>query len=151
MADDALLGFPVVVEQAVVWGEMDAYQHVDNVVYFRWFENARLEYFRRLDWFAFEKETGVGPILQSTQCRFRRAVTYPDTIRIGARAIAVSEDRFTLEHRIVSTSQQAVVAEGQGIVVTFQYGRGEKVAMPGELRRRIERLEKQAKTSEPGA
>src|SRR5205807_2006177 len=47
--DDALLaGFPVVVELPVNWGEMDAYRHVNNVVYFRYFENARLEYFRRL-------------------------------------------------------------------------------------------------------
>ena len=55
---DLLAGFPVIVEQNVIWGEMDAYQHVNNVVYFRYFENARLEYIRRLDWFAFEEATG---------------------------------------------------------------------------------------------
>ena len=38
-----------IVQQAVVWGDMDSYAHVNNVVYFRYFENARLEYFRRLD------------------------------------------------------------------------------------------------------
>jgi acyl-CoA thioester hydrolase len=39
-----LAGFPVIVEQAVVWGDMDSYRHVNNTVYFRYFENARLEY-----------------------------------------------------------------------------------------------------------
>src|SRR4029077_12717598 len=58
-----LSGFPVVVRQNVIWGEMDAYNHVNNVVYFRYFENARLEYMARLDWFNYEKETGIGPIL----------------------------------------------------------------------------------------
>ena len=64
---DLLAGYPVIVTQAVVWGDMDSYQHVNNVVYFRYFENARLEYFRRLDWFEYEKQTGIGPILAATQ------------------------------------------------------------------------------------
>ena len=49
LAAELLAGFPVIVEQAVVWGDMDSYSHVNNVVYFRYFENARLEYFRRLN------------------------------------------------------------------------------------------------------
>jgi acyl-CoA thioester hydrolase len=136
-----LQGFPVVVEQAVVWGEMDAYRHVNNVVYFRYFENARLEYFRRLGWPEFEAETGVGPILAATQARFRRPLTYPDAIGIAARAREVGGDRLVLEHRIVSRRLQAVATEGEGTVVTFHYGRGEKVPMPDELRRRIAELE----------
>jgi acyl-CoA thioester hydrolase len=136
-----LVGYPVVVEQAVVWGDMDSYRHVNNVVYFRYFENARLEYFRRLGWFEFERETGVGPILAATQARFRRALTYPDTVAIAARAGAVGADRFTIDHVIVSYAQEAVVTDGQGTVVTYHYADGRKVPMPEELRRRIAELE----------
>jgi hypothetical protein len=46
--DTLLAAFPVVVELPVAWGDMDSYRHVSNVVYFRYLENARLEYFRRL-------------------------------------------------------------------------------------------------------
>ena len=136
-----LAGFPVIVEQNVVWGEMDAYEHVNNVVYFRYFENARLEYIRRLDWFALEKETGVGPILAATQARFRRPLTYPDIILIGARLLNLEADRFHLEHKIVSRAQNEVVTEGQGTIVTFHYARGTKVPVPEELKRRILALE----------
>src|SRR5438874_2239532 len=145
MADDLLAGFPVVVEQAVAWGDMDSYRHVNNVVYFRYFENARLEYFRRMDWFTYQNETGIGPILASTQCRFRRALTYPDTIRIGARVVTVETDRFTIDYRIVSERLGSIAADGQGVIVTFHYPRGEKVTMPDELRRRIAELEASAK------
>ncbi len=142
---DALLaGFPVVVEQAVVWGEMDAYNHVNNVVYFRWFENARLEYFRRMDWFEYERTSGVGPILASTQARFRKPLTYPDTVLIAARVVSVGDDRFTLDHKVVSRRLGAVAAEGQGIVVTYHHGRAAKVPLPDELRRRIAELEASA-------
>src|SRR5262249_34654822 len=120
---------------------MDSYRHVNNVVYFRWFENARLEYFRRLGWFEYEQETGVGPILASTQARFRKPLTYPDTVLIAARVVSVGEDRFTLEHRVVSRRLAAVAAEGQGGAASFHYGRGQKVPLPDELRRRIAELE----------
>jgi acyl-CoA thioester hydrolase len=92
-----LSGYPVIVELPVVWGEMDSYRHVNNVVYFRYFENVRLEYFRRLDWFEFERQTGIGPILAATQARFRKPLTYPDTISVGARIPKLEEDRFTME------------------------------------------------------
>jgi len=142
MPDDHLAGFPVVVELPVCWGEMDSYRHVNNVVYFRYFENARLEYFRRLAWFDYESQTGIGPILAATKARFRRPLTYPDTILVGARVLSLGEDRLTLAHRIVSRAQGAVTTEGEGTVVAFDYSRGVKVALPDELRRRVEKLEK---------
>src|SRR5438094_103286 len=116
-----LAGYPVVIDLPVAWGDMDAYRHVNNVVYFRYFENARLEYFRRLGWFKLETETGVGPILAATQARFRRALTYPDTVSVGARVTAVEDDRFTMEHVLVSHRLAAVAADGQSVIVTFRH------------------------------
>jgi acyl-CoA thioester hydrolase len=141
MAHELLAGFPVVVEQAVVWGDMDSYRHVNNVVYFRYFENARLEYFRRLDWEGLEKETGVGPILAATQGRFRKALTYPDTIQIGAKVVSILDDRLVMTHLLVSKRLDAVAAEGESRIVTYHYARGEKVPVPDDLRRRIAHLE----------
>jgi acyl-CoA thioester hydrolase len=142
MADDDLLaGFPVEIEQTVAWGEMDFYRHVNNIVYFRYFENARIEYLGRLGWGAPEWAPGVGPILAAVSARFRRPLTFPDTVRIGTRLLRMDEDRFTLEHRVVSRAQNAVTTEGEGTVVTFDYARGEKVPVPEELRRRIAALE----------
>jgi acyl-CoA thioester hydrolase len=141
MSEALLAGYPVVVEQAVAWGEMDAYQHINNVVYFRYFENSRLEYFRRLDWLAMVNEIGVGPILASTQARFRKPLTYPDDILIAARISEVGMDRLTMEHRIISRRLGVVAAEGEGVIVTFDYARGAKAPVPDELRRRIAALE----------
>src|SRR4051794_37568569 len=140
--EELVKGYPVVVRQAVVWGEMDAYQHVNNVVYFRWFENARLEYFRRLDWFDYEKETGVGPILAATQARFRKPVAYPDTILIAGKVAEIGDDRFTMQHLVVSERLGAVSTEGTGTVVAYNYRENKKVHIPEELRRRIRELEK---------
>jgi acyl-CoA thioester hydrolase len=140
--DTALLaGFPVVIKLPVVWGEMDSYRHVNNVVYFRYFENVRLEYFRRLDWFEFEQQTGIGPILAATRARYRKALTYPDTIAVGARVPSVAEDRFTMEYLIVSQALGAITTDGQGTIVSYDYQHQQKVPMPDEIRRRIQALE----------
>ena len=138
---ELLAGYPVVVELPVVWGEMDSYRHVNNAVYFRYFEPARLEYFRRLGWFEYEEQTGVGPILQATAARFRRPLTYPDTIWVAARVPDLQEDRFTMEYRLVSRKLAVVAADGTGTIVTYHYARGAKAPVPEELRRRITELE----------
>ena len=139
--DELFRTYPVIVTQAVAWGDMDSYQHVNNVVYFRYFENARIEYIRRIGWLEVESATGIGPILASTQARYRRALTYPDTIHIGIRLLEMKDDRFTIEHQIVSAKQAEVVTEGQGLLVAYHYPTNKKVALPEELKARIRALE----------
>jgi acyl-CoA thioester hydrolase len=141
VTESLLAGFPVIIHLPVVWGEMDAYRHVNNVVYFRYFESARLEYFQRMDWFTYERDTGIGPILAATQARFRKALTYPDTIAVAARVTTLGEDRFSMEYRLASQRLDAVAADGEGTIVTFHYSEGKKVPIPDELRRRIAELE----------
>jgi acyl-CoA thioester hydrolase len=143
MADAAALlsKFPVIVRQPIVWGEMDAYRHVNNVVYFRYFEHARMAYLRRLSFDQGPREGGIGPILAATEARFRKPLTYPDEVQIGARLSEVSADRFTLEHRIVSRRQQAVVAEGKSLTVAFDYGAMTKAPLPAAVRAAIAGLE----------
>src|SRR5262249_39052561 len=141
MKESLLVDFPVVVVQAVVWGDMDSYRHVNNTVYFRYFENARLEYFRRMRWFEYEDETRIGPILSATQARFRRPLTYPDTVSIGGRVSTIGLDRITFDYLVVSHNLNAVAAEGQGTIVSYDYRNGKKTPLPDELRRRIEELE----------
>ena len=85
--DELLQEFPVVVELPVVWGEMDARQHVNNAVYFRYFESGRTVYFERLGVWKMIGDTGIGVILAAINCRFRIPLTFPDTISVGVREI----------------------------------------------------------------
>jgi len=139
--DELLQEFPVVVEIPVHWGEMDYFRHVNNTVFFRYFESARIEYLDRIGFREEMENGGVGPILASTHARFRRPLTYPDTVRVGARTVEVGEDRFTMEYRLVSTRQGTVAAEGGGVLVSFDYPGGRKAPLPEPVRRAIEALE----------
>ncbi len=81
---DLLAEFSVILTLPVQWGDQDAMQHVNNVVYFRWCESARIEYFGRIGLADRRSAEHVGPILASIKCDFRRQLNFPDTIRIGA-------------------------------------------------------------------
>jgi acyl-CoA thioester hydrolase len=146
--ESLLEGFPVQVSVPVAWGEMDAFGHVNNVVYFRYFENARIEYARRI---GFVDSHGVGPILASTHCRFRRPLTYPDQVRVGVRTTEISDDRFTIEYRLASERLGEVAAEGGGVVVSYDYESGRKAPLPAEVRKAIETLEQTARGPGEGA
>lgn len=141
MTHPQLAGFPVVIEADAAWGDMDSFRHLNNVVYFRHFENARVEYLRRVGWFDLMDAVGVGPIVASTQARFRRPVKWPDRLLVGARVITIEPDRVTLEHRLVSTALDELATEGQAVVVCYDYKAGKKTALPFELREKIDQLE----------
>jgi acyl-CoA thioester hydrolase len=123
------------------WGEMDAFGHVNNTVYFRWFESARMSYFERIGWPALTIESGIGPILHSTQARFRAPLVWPDTITVATRASDLTADRFTMQYEVRSLTLGRVAAEGSGLIVAFDYRALAKAALPEIVRERIQTLE----------
>ncbi len=140
--EELLKGYPVVVEFPVAWGEMDAFGHVNNVHYFRYFENARIAYAAKIMLHEHRDTTGIGPILSSTSCRYRIPLTYPDTLSVGAKITGIEEDRFTMKYVVVSHRHKKVAAEGEGLIVMYDYRQNKKTAMPEVLRKRILDLEK---------
>lgn len=133
----ALAGFPVILEIPVQWGELDAYGHVNNTVFFRYFESARIAFLETVGLIATMERDGVGAILHSTSCRFRRPLFHPDSVLVGGRATAVAEDRFTMGYRVVSLGQDAVVADGEGVIVCYDYRARAKVPLPAPVRGRL--------------
>jgi acyl-CoA thioester hydrolase len=142
---DALLaGYPVVIALPVQWGDQDAFEHVNNVVYFRWFESARIAYFRRIGLMDKWDARQLGPILAASSCDYRRSIVFPDSVRVGIRATRIGRSSIGLEHRIVSEEQKVLAAEGISTVVFYDYGAGRSHPVPDEVRRAIERLEGRA-------
>jgi len=121
-------------EQRVVWGDHDSFQHVNNVRYARYLESARIEWLMTLGnemggpekAQAMIKGQGVSLILKSLSIKFKRPVTYPDTLLIAHKPhlpASVSHPRFHFNCRatMYSYSQQAVVAESDSELVWYDY------------------------------
>jgi acyl-CoA thioester hydrolase len=134
-------GFPVWITLPIQWGDQDAFQHVNNTVYLRWFESSRIAYG---DLAGLDQTAGghqVGPILASLSCNYRRQLTYPDTVHIGARVTRIGNSSLKMEHRIVSESLGAIAADGDSTLVAFDYAAQKPVPVPDVVRASISKLE----------
>jgi acyl-CoA thioester hydrolase len=136
---------PIRLALPVAWGDMDAFQHVNNTVYLRWMESARIAYFERLELANRMLGEGIGPILARTEIDYRRPVTYPDTVTIAVGVTRVGSSSFAMSYTLTSEKQGgAVVAEGHTVQVLINYGTGEKVPLDAEGRPKLA-----AEASEP--
>lgn len=131
--EDFLAKHSISTKIQIAWGEMDALQHVNNSVYFRYFETARLDFFNQINLLADLKTTGVGPVLSETNARFKRPLTFPDTIIIGTKISDITEDRFVMHYTVFSQSQQSVTTHGWAKVVMFNFKTGQKAKLTPEL------------------
>src|SRR5579871_492101 len=113
--------FRVVIRFPVQWGDQDAFGHVNNTVYARWFESGRIAYFSRIGILTTFDSDRIGPILAALNVNFRRSVTYPDTVEVGARVTRIGRSSLSIEHKIYSYGLGAICAEGDSTLVVFNY------------------------------
>ncbi len=135
--------FPVIVPLPLQWGEQDPLNHVNNIVYFRWAETARIAYLTQANAWGGSAIVEAGPILAAIHCDFRFPLTYPDTIQVGASITAIGKSSFRMLHRIVSAGHGIVAADLDSTLVWIDYRSGKPVALPAQLREAIEKLEGQ--------
>ncbi len=142
-----LQDYKVVVELPVLWGQMDAFEHVNNTVYFRYFESARMVYGDKIDTYKFLREDGIGPILAATSCTFIKPLRYPDTIHVGCRTIRITESEMDQEYSIYSERLKKLAASGTATIVAYDYNEFKKSKFPQALVESILSLEKNLKLS----
>lgn len=130
-------GYPVELEIPVAWGDMDAFGHVNNTVYFRWFESARMALFERIG-ISPERPEKVGPIVATTSCDYLVPVKYPATVTVGARVLRIGNTSFVIENE--ATLDGVPVARGTTVMVLIDYRSGETVPVPDEMRAAIAAL-----------
>lgn len=134
-----LEGFPVAVYLPVQWGDQDAFAHVNNIIYFRWYETARIAYFDKLE-VETDLHSDLAPILASIRCDYRQQLLFPDTIAVTARVSRIGRSSIQMLHSVVSP-KLGLVAEGDSTIVTFNYVENRSQPVPAELRAKIEALE----------
>ena len=125
--------YPVILVQDVIWGDMDAFGHVNNTVYFRYFEDARWEFFNMFGVNEYKAKHNVGPILAATNCNFKLPLTFPDRVHIGARYEILSPKKMNMEYAVYSEAHGEIAAEGESLLVYYNYDQGRSCEIPDEI------------------
>jgi acyl-CoA thioester hydrolase len=138
---EPLKNYPIVLTLPILWGDQDAFGHVNNVVYFRWCESARVAYLNDTGLQDLMSKANLGPILASIKCDYLRQLNFPDTVRIGARITRIGTKSVSMEHAIFSDSLQAIAARADSVIVLFDYGQQISCVVSADLREKIAAIE----------
>ena len=134
---DELSHHPIIHHQPIHWGEMDAFNHLNNVVYYRYAESARIGYLQALGMF----DGSMVTVLAQSSCQYLRAVTYPDTLLLGVRCQRLGTASIVIEYRYYSTAQAAIVATADAVIVRLDSDGKDKLPWTDEERERLLALE----------
>ncbi len=116
-------------EITVAWGEMDAAQHVNNTVYLRWAEAARIGFYEKLKCINFDFRH-LGIILAWQDCKYIFPITYPDRAILTYDIIEVKHDRLIGECCIYSEKHQRISAISKSTVMAYDYSVLAKANIP---------------------
>lgn len=133
MIDHSRFRLVRVVPVALRWADMDAQGHVNNVQYFRYMEQARIEW---LDATGCRGDAGVyGPVVKTAGCTFQRALVYPAEIEVRMYCAPPGRSSFMTRYTLTARGDQSTLyAEGEALVVWVDHAIGRSVPLPAQLR-----------------
>jgi acyl-CoA thioester hydrolase len=112
------------------WGDMDAMGHVNNIVYFRFMEQARISWLERLLPGQLWQATGV--VIANASCNFRRAMTYPGTVEVKVFTAAPGGSSVATYYELSVESE--LYADGAAVVVFIDMKTQKAKRIPEEIR-----------------
>jgi len=135
--NEMLNDYTVVEEIPVRWGDMDARGHVNNAIYYRYFENSRIALYRYLDIYEQPTKVRVGPILSFQSCYYKAPLTYPDTVYVGAKITSIEGSKIIIKHALASKKLNRKAAEGESHIIWYDYDDQKKAIISDNLKKRL--------------
>ncbi len=122
---------PIVsLEVRVHWGDMDAMQHVNNIIYLKWVESTRLLLFEQLMKGKTAGLSEISPILAWSDIKYIAPVVYPDTVRVDFDIVKLEEDRLQCQAHLYSKSQNRLVAISNNTIKAYNVKLLKKAEIP---------------------
>ncbi|PYQ35602.1 MAG: hypothetical protein DMF57_02540 [Acidobacteria bacterium] len=130
-----------VVPWQVIFRDLDAFGHVNNAVYFTYFEWARTRMWLELT--GGTSATDVSFIVVRAECDFRHQIAL-EPIEVRVRIGEMRNTSFDTSYEIRTADGRQVSATGRVVVVLFDWKKQAKVPISDELRRKVRLFQKEA-------
>ena len=118
------------------WGDMDAMGHINNTLYFRYMETARIDWCSSLNIMPEQSKQGI--VIVNAYCTFRQQLRYPGDVRVKMYVTDVGRSSFgtyvTMER---SDAPGPIWADGGAKMVWIDYTTNKSLPMPDWLRERL--------------
>ena len=134
LPDDKKLVYEMVIP--IRWGDMDAMGHVNNTVYFRYIEQARISWFDEIA--CAPNPEGEGPVIVNAHCTFIKQLKYPGEIEVSTRVGPPGRSSFEMYHEIRLVGADGLAgelhSEGGAKIVWVNFPAEKSAPLPETLR-----------------
>jgi acyl-CoA thioester hydrolase len=117
----------------------DAYGHVNNVVYYSYFDTVVNEYLIRAGVLDVERSEVIGLVVE-TQCRYFSELSFPQTVHAGLRVARIGTSSVRYEIGIFADAADTACAQGHFVHVYVDRNSRRPTALPAPLRAALERI-----------
>lgn len=129
--------FPFTVPIVVMFRDLDALGHVNNAVYFSYYEHARIGYGLRL--LGTDSLGGVPFILAEATATYLKPAFYGDALEAGVRVADIGTKSFVMEYGLWRVRDGELLARGRTVQVWYDYAAGRSQPVPDTFRAAVER------------
>ncbi|ARP84432.1 thioesterase [Bordetella genomosp. 8] len=124
-----------VVEMPLRWGDSDALNHLNNTLYFRLMEEARMQI---LYGAGLALPADAGPILAHASCDFLRPLTYPASVRVTHTLTRVGRSSIEFELTLDKVGdERGPYARGRNVLVWLDYVGNRSEPWPAQVLSRL--------------
>ena len=117
----------------VRWGDMDAFNHVNNAQYLRYLEEARVQWLARLPGVSLADR--ITPVLVACQVNYRQPIEWPNEIAIELFIDRTGNSSLTMGHHMLSSTDASVLySDGSVVMVWIDTQTGKSVPLPEAVR-----------------
>lgn len=131
--------YPLIVPVQTRWSDNDVYGHVNNVVYYSYFDTVVNNYLIEHGGLDIADGKVIGLAVE-THCQFRGSVAYPDKLTAGLRVGHLGNSSVRYEIGIFGEGAEEVSAWGHFVHVFVERATNKPVSMPARLRAALERI-----------
>jgi acyl-CoA thioester hydrolase len=119
----------------VRYADIDAQRHVNNVAYFTFMEQSRVEYLCEVGLWSESNFDGLGMIVAEASCTYRAPAYLGETVTVWARISHLGHKSFHFDYRLETSRGE--IATGRTVQVCYDYERGQSAPIPSAWRHAI--------------
>lgn len=139
--DERRADFPHFLAIATRWMDNDVYGHVNNVVYYSFFDTVVNRWLIDHAGLDIEKSAVIGVVVETT-CRFKSSIAFPDGVDAGLRVAHVGNSSVRYEIGIFKTGDDVAAASGHFVHVYVDRETRRPVPISTEMRAALQRLQR---------
>jgi len=121
------------------WMDNDVYRHVNNVVYYSYFDTAVNHYLIEQDVLDIEHSPVIGLVVE-TACQYFAPIAFPDIVNVGLRVGKLGTSSVRYEIGIFRNDEDSASAQGHFVHVYVERASNRPTPLPGDLRAALEKI-----------